>query len=112
MDKQQQQELEEIIHQRIDYLLTLVSENSAQASDEQSDDEADNMFKVISSSVEEQVIEQSQIEITQLTHALKRLKNGTAGYCEECGCEIPFARLKSVPVTGFCVSCLEQQQKG
>lgn len=37
--------------------------------------------------------------------ALVRVENGTYGTCEECGNEIPRARLDAVPYTAFCAEC-------
>lgn len=31
--------------------------------------------------------------------------------CAECGCDIPAARLKAVPSTGFCIDCLEDMER-
>lgn len=42
--------------------------------------------------------------------ALKRIEEGTYGYCEICGEPIDFKRLKSRPVTTLCIDCKEEQE--
>jgi phage/conjugal plasmid C-4 type zinc finger TraR family protein len=40
--------------------------------------------------------------------ALHRLENGTYFRCEECGEDIPTARLELLPFTAHCVNCAEK----
>lgn len=37
--------------------------------------------------------------------ALLRLDEGTYGFCESCGAEVPLERLEALPETRFCMSC-------
>jgi len=37
--------------------------------------------------------------------ALARIEEGTYGWCQECGAEIPFERLEALPSTPYCVQC-------
>ena len=46
-----------------------------------------------------------------IDEALSRIKNGTYGVCEHCGCIIPKARLDALPFTDSCVRCVELEQK-
>jgi len=46
-----------------------------------------------------------ELESRQIRAALKRIKGGEFGYCEDCGEEIPEARLNLSPTAGRCVSC-------
>jgi RNA polymerase-binding transcription factor DksA len=43
--------------------------------------------------------------------ALARIKAGTYGICENCGCPIPKVRLNVLPFTASCVHCVELTQK-
>jgi len=43
--------------------------------------------------------------------ALERLKEGTYGYCEECGRPIGIKRLKALPFTRYCIKCQEQMER-
>ncbi len=47
----------------------------------------------------------SGAEVTQIKHALERVKNGTYGTCFSCGTPIPDERLEAVPYATRCVNC-------
>lgn len=52
--------------------------------------------------------------LRNINEALRRLEEGTYGYCEECGREIGIKRLKVLPFARYCVECqgrLEKIQK-
>lgn len=108
MNKHEAEELQQIIQQRIDFLQVLVEENTATASEKTAKDSDNELVGLMAVPVEQHVIQQSQLEITDLKSAMQRLVEGKAGCCDECGGDIPFERLKTVPVTGFCVTCLEK----
>jgi RNA polymerase-binding transcription factor DksA len=42
-----------------------------------------------------------------IEEALARIKAGTYGTCESCGCPIPKVRLNVLPYTADCVQCVE-----
>ena len=44
-------------------------------------------------------------ELARIDQALERMTDGSYGYCGECGCLIPFERLKAEPMTQHCVPC-------
>ncbi len=52
-----------------------------------------------------------EVDLARINAALERMKNGTYGYCDECGCEIPYARLKLEPQTQHCVACKGRWEK-
>ncbi|WP_036300743.1 TraR/DksA family transcriptional regulator [Methylomarinum vadi] len=78
---------------------------------EQEDDEAANLDLTINSAVESRVVENTKLELVRLKRNLQWLNSEDAGYCEQCGREIPFARLKTVPDTQFCVFCADSSRK-
>jgi DnaK suppressor protein len=47
----------------------------------------------------------------QIEAALKRIADGSYGKCEECGKDIPRARLDAVPYTALCVGCASQREQ-
>lgn len=49
----------------------------------------------------------SKQELSMIKYALKRIDDGSYFHCDECGAEIPSARLKLLPFTAHCVSCAE-----
>jgi len=46
-----------------------------------------------------------------IEEALARIKAGTYGICENCGCAIPKVRLNVLPFTDSCVRCVELAQE-
>ena len=44
-------------------------------------------------------------DLGRIDVALKTLDDGSYGLCDECGCVIPFERLKIEPQTQHCVAC-------
>ena len=52
--------------------------------------------------------------LLEIEKAFARIANGTFGYCESCGDEISYERLKAQPFSSLCVDCMqdiEQDQK-
>ena len=53
-------------------------------------------------------------ELARIKRALERMADDSYGLCDECGCAIPFERLKAEPMTRHCVACksrFEQAQR-
>jgi DnaK suppressor protein len=50
--------------------------------------------------------------LKQIEAAIKRIKDGSYGRCEECGGKIPKARLEAIPYAAQCVRCASQQEEG
>lgn len=44
--------------------------------------------------------------LEEIAAALKRMDQGTFGFCEECRKTIPRARLQVLPYTRYCVECV------
>jgi DnaK suppressor protein len=44
-------------------------------------------------------------------NALTRIEDGSYGFCEACGCEIPTARLDVLPFALRCVACEEEREE-
>jgi len=55
----------------------------------------------------EAIGEEAAHEITQITHALERIEEGSYGECEDCGGMISEQRLEVVPYTSQCIECAE-----
>lgn len=50
-------------------------------------------------------------ELQSIDEALAKIQNLTYGVCQDCGCEIPFARLEVLPYTRFCAGCQNKMEK-
>jgi DnaK suppressor protein len=48
---------------------------------------------------------QARAAITEIDRALAKIGAGTYGVCEQCGQDIPQARLKALPYAALCVGC-------
>lgn len=44
-------------------------------------------------------------------HALRKIKEGTYGVCENCDKPIPVKRLQAVPYAPYCIKCQEEEEK-
>ena len=50
-------------------------------------------------------------ELARIDRALEAMDEGSYGLCDECGCNIPFERLKIEPMTQHCVGCKSAWEK-
>lgn len=50
----------------------------------------------------------SEQELLMIKYALKRIEDGNYFQCDECGEDIPRARLELLPFTAHCVNCAEK----
>ena len=62
-------------------------------------------------SVEMKSLNRSRKLISKINAALKRLKDGTYGFCEETGEPIGLKRLMARPVATLCISAQEKHEK-
>jgi len=49
--------------------------------------------------------------IYHIDEALRRMKEGSFGVCEQCGKEISRARLEAVPHARMCIACKEKEEQ-
>lgn len=50
-------------------------------------------------------------DLDRIKRALKAMADGSYGQCGECGCAIPYERLKIEPQTEHCVTCKARWEK-
>lgn len=53
----------------------------------------------------------AHLMIEEIENAIKRIKNGSYGTCEACGCEIPEERLEAVPAASLCIQCQQKSEE-
>lgn len=112
MNEEECSQLKRLIRSRI-ALLEEVLGGAMVVSDkkqQQEDDEAANLDLTINSAVESRVVENTKLELARLKNNLQWLDSEDAGYCDNCGREIPLARLKTVPDTQYCVFCADNSR--
>jgi RNA polymerase-binding transcription factor DksA len=56
-------------------------------------------------------IQSDSMTLILIDEAMARIKAGTYGICENCGCAIPKVRLNVLPFTDSCVRCVELAQE-
>ncbi len=55
-------------------------------------------------------LERNSIDLLhKVERALARVEDGTYGFCESCGVEIPLARLDVLPYATMCVNCASKR---
>jgi DnaK suppressor protein len=73
-------------------------------------DSADAAFDHTGEELSTQLAELEARELNQIERALLRLKQGTYGLCEGCGCKIPVARLNVLPYSTLCIKCQRESE--
>ncbi|MBQ0724532.1 MAG: TraR/DksA C4-type zinc finger protein [Cycloclasticus sp.] len=73
----------------------------------QSDDAAADMDLTIQAPINDKIMQNHQQELSQLQQSFAWLKSDHAGYCDQCGSEIPVARLMAALGSRLCLSCAE-----
>ena len=57
------------------------------------------------------LLENEEQLLSEIAAALARIEQGTFGRCEECGGEIPRARLQAMPYARYCVECARKLEQ-
>lgn len=57
------------------------------------------------------LIERAEYRLKAIAAAFDRLERGLYGICEECGSEIPAARLTALPFAAYCVDCQSKRNQ-
>jgi DnaK suppressor protein len=78
-----------------DITKTLSSDFAEQATERENDD------------VLEEIARETQLTISHLKDALKRVEDGSYGICSDCGESISAQRLEAIPETTHCVNCAD-----
>ena len=73
---------------------------SADWSEQASERENDEVLESLGNSSEQ--------ELAMIKFALLRIENGNYLHCDQCGDDIPPARLELLPFTAHCVNCAEK----
>lgn len=56
-------------------------------------------------------VEHELRELRAIERAFERLTSGSYGYCSECGCAIPYARLDAYPTAERCTACQTRHER-
>lgn len=112
MTYQEQQNLLVNIEHRIQELHHLIhsTDEFATQKKQQDDDPDASLDLLINAPIDAQRASEYHAEINALTSKIAWLKCDDAGYCKDCGDEIPMARLNAVLGARDCIACAERKQ--
>ncbi len=105
MNNTELQTLDKQIRSRINKLRSLLAEESTEAV--KNEENVDSYDEKVAAAVDRQITEKEKQELVRLTANLRWLDSNEAGSCEQCDCEIPYARLLAMPTTRLCIKCAE-----
>lgn len=83
---------------------------------ESSENEKSPEYEEAASDMVEQEMEQAFVSdevgvMTEIQDALKRIEEGTYGFCLQCGQPIPEKRLEAIPWAAYCIKDEEQREQ-
>ncbi|MGQ9591420.1 MAG: TraR/DksA family transcriptional regulator [Planctomycetota bacterium] len=52
-----------------------------------------------------EIMGMESVQLDQIERAIQQIDSGTYGICEECGGQIPLARLQALPFATQCIEC-------
>lgn len=97
-------ELLDTLKNRYEDAINFTSENTG-------NDFADDAYNLYNKNLMLGRVETDALKLRLVEQALKRLEDGTYGYCIECGDEIDEKRLKYVPFARYCTECKSELEK-
>ena len=68
-------------------------------------DEGAVLQRNVAREVDQALTDIDAADLTRINRALDTFADDSYGMCDECGCDIPFERLKIEPQTQHCVAC-------
>jgi len=110
LSKTQLNELRDKLEEQRDLLVTAVRTAPKQGSTDHGDP-ADISASVIQADILWGLEQHEHDQVMEIDSALSRMHDGTYGKCEECGKDIPFARLQVMPTARHDVLCKEKLEK-
>lgn len=56
------------------------------------------------------LVESHEMTLVEINEAIKRIRSGEYGLCEDCGAAIPKLRLQAIPYTRVCIDCQSKRE--
>jgi len=103
--RQLQQMLTTLQDRQIQGMRALRDRDGAETGDEADTAVSEDNFELSTSLVDMAAARRAAVE-----DALQRVEHGSYGVCEECGDEIPVARLLAIPTAVLCVDCQQVRE--
>ena len=104
-------ELETSLRERLRVLEERIEQIEAQLEAPGDDDFAESASESEGDETLEETQRTALEEVVQIRHALRRMEAGQYGICEDCGEEIPAARLNVLPFATRCVDCAQSRDQ-
>lgn len=103
-------ELKALLLKRRDELQLEMQQNRENLSPPTSD-EGGMVQRNVAREVQQSLTDIDAADFARIERALKAMADGSYGNCGECGCAIPYERLKIEPQTEHCVSCKGRREQ-
>lgn len=97
-------EIKGLLLKRRDELLLEMQQNRENLAPPTSD-EGGVVQRNVAREVQQSLTDMDAADISRIDRALRDMADGSYGVCGECGCAIPYERLKVEPQTEHCVNC-------
>jgi DnaK suppressor protein len=117
MQRERYSELKQILEERRREILSAVHEKIRDVRSESANSPAQGVFDAAETSeadiqddIEFALIQMKAETLSKIEEALRRLEEGTFGYCFECGEEISERRLRALPFAVRCKDCEEARE--
>lgn len=73
-------------------------------------DAVDSALDSVQDEISSQLAEVEDRELARIEEALERMREGSFGICEDCGTNIPMARLDALPYATRCIKCQREAE--
>ena len=110
----QREELQALLQERRRGLQAQMQQNQqnlAPPSADEDEDEGAVVQRNVAREVDQALTDRDAADLVRIDRALEAMEDGSYGLCGECGCAIPFERLKIEPQTQHCVACKSRWEK-
>jgi DnaK suppressor protein len=74
-------------------------------------DIGDNVLDSVQDEIGSQLAEVESLELSRIEYALEHIGKGQFGVCDECGTDIPAARLNALPSATLCIDCQRKSER-
>lgn len=112
MKKEDVKFFEELLHQRLQELLSHAGETVSGMTEQKENfpDPTDRAALESDRNFMLRIRDREHKLIKKVKKALDRIENGTFGLCDKCGEDISIERLKARPVTTQCIDCKTKEE--
>lgn len=114
MDREKREQFKELLHGKLEELLSGAEKAVVGMSDANEDnfpDPTDRASHETDRNFLLRVKDRERRLISKINEALQKIEDGTYGVCELCGEDISEKRLMARPVTTYCIECKKEEEE-